>query len=58
MLGDLPVYQIDEDCATFAVQSGVPISDDLVLIDSIKSVHFKEKYEHMNVVAIACNIFL
>lgn len=58
MIGDLPVDQIDEDCATFAMQSGILISDDLVLMDSIKSVHFSEKYEHMNVVAIACNIFL
>ena len=34
VLGDLPVDQFEKDCATMAMQSGVPISDDPILIDS------------------------
>ena len=38
LFGDLPVDQCEEDCATIAMQSGVPISHDPVLIDSEESI--------------------
>ena len=43
VLGDLPVDQFEADCATIAMQSGVPISDDPVLIDSDESMQLQRK---------------
>ena len=43
VLGDLPVGQFEADCASIAMQSGVPISDDPVLIDSDESIQLQRK---------------
>ena len=43
VLGDLPVDQFKADCATIAMQSGVSISDDPVLIDSDESIQLQRK---------------